>query len=132
KASSRCLRIQKTFVHTHVDDLCTAFHLVARDTQCFSYWPLKMNFANFGEPVTFVRSPMLTKLRSGRNVRASKPLRRRYGSGCGGLRGFRPRTASATARICSGVVPQHPPTIFTQPFAAKSRRMDDVSAAVSS
>src|SRR5262249_52857187 len=91
-----------------------------------------MNLENLGEPVTLVRSPMFTKLRSGRNVRGSKPLRRRYGSGFGGTRGFRPRTASATARTCSGVVPQHPPTRLTQPFAAKSRRMDDVSAAVSS
>ena len=97
-----------------------------------SYCPARMNLANFGEPVTFVRSPMFTKLRSGRNVSGSRPLSRRYGSGRGIVRGWSGRTASAIARMCSGVVPQHPPTMFSQPLAAKSRNTSEVSAAVSS
>ena len=32
--------------------------------------------------------------------------------------GWRPETALAMAAICSGVVPQHPPTISTSPFCA--------------
>ena len=38
--------------------------------------PLRINFENAGEPVTFVRSPILTKLVSGRMVKGSRPLRR--------------------------------------------------------
>src|SRR5207253_9526253 len=33
-------------------------------------------------------------------------------------RGLQPRTASATARMCSGVEPQQPPTKLSQPFSA--------------
>src|SRR5438552_2302999 len=33
-------------------------------------------------------------------------------------RGANPCTASASARMCSGVVPQQPPTTFSQPFLA--------------
>ena len=46
-----------------------------------------MSWANFGDPATFVRSPMLRKLESGRTVTASSPLNRRYGSTVGTLRG---------------------------------------------
>jgi len=77
--------------------------------------------ANRGEPVTLVRSPMLTKFASGRMVSASSPLRRVAGAIGGGTRGGRPRTASASARMCAGVVPQQPPTRFSHPFAAHSR-----------
>ena len=34
--------------------------------------------------------------------------------------------------MCAGVDPQHPPTIFTQPFAAKSRKSADMISGVSS
>ena len=37
------------------------------------------------------------------------------------LRGGTPRTAATIARMWSGVVPQHPPTMFTKPLRAKSR-----------
>ncbi len=36
------------------------------------------------------------------------------------LRGGRPSTAAAIARICSGVVPQQPPTMLTKPLRANS------------
>ena len=36
----------------------------------------------------------------------------------GGTRGAKPFTASAIARMCGGVVPQQPPTMFSQPFSA--------------
>ena len=44
----------------------------------------------------------------------------------------RPSTARTIARMCSGVVPQQPPTMLTKPLAANSRSMAAVSRGVSS
>ena len=41
-----------------------------------AYCPARTSFANLGEPVTFVRSPTLTKLESGRITNGSRPERR--------------------------------------------------------
>src|ERR1019366_2293999 len=79
-----------------------------------------MSCANLGEPATFVRSPMLRKFVCGRTVNASSPLRRKYGSTVGTLRGGKFFTASAIALMCDGVVPQQPPTMLSQPFCAHS------------
>ncbi len=87
-----------------------------------------MSFEKRGEPVTLVRSPMLTKLVSGRIVRASRPLKRECGSGLGGTRGGRPRTAAAIARMWAGVVPQQPPTMFRNPDSANSRSTGAMSS----
>ena len=46
----------------------------------FSKSPASTILANTGEPVTLVRSPMLTKFDSGRTVTLSRPLKRKYGS----------------------------------------------------
>jgi hypothetical protein len=59
--------------------------------------PARMSLENLGEPVTLVRSPMLTKFVSGRIVSGSSPLRRVYGETCGGTRLGSPRTACAIA-----------------------------------
>src|SRR5262245_5173912 len=80
-----------------------------------------MSLANLGEPVTFVRSPMLTKLICGVSVNASCPDSRSQGSTVGTWRGANSLTAAAMALMCAGVVPQQPPTILSQPFAAQSR-----------
>ena len=88
--------------------------------------------AKAGEPVTLVRSPMLTKFVSGRIVKGSRPLKRVYGSGVVGVRGDNSRTASARALIWAGVVPQHPPTMLSQPRSANSRRSADMISGVSS
>ena len=68
-----------------------------------------------------VRSPTLTKFSSGVSVNGSSPDRRIY------LRLFGNRRAAARLRslrpkalICSGVVPQQPPTILTRPERANS------------
>ena len=47
------------------------------------------------------------------------PLRRSAGGKACHVRGFTPLTASATALMCAGVVPQQPPTMFSQPFSAQ-------------
>ena len=63
------------------------------------YFPSRMSLANFAEPVTLVRSPILTKLLSGRMVSGSMPLSCVYGLASGMMRGGRPLTASAIAQI---------------------------------
>ena len=50
----------------------------------------------------------------------------------GTVRGGRSRTAAAIAEVCSGVVPQHPPTTFTRPASANSRSKPLVTSGVSS
>ena len=80
----------------------------------------RMRRAKRGEPVTLVRSPTLTKRESGAMFRGSRPASRVIGGGAGGTRGAAPATASTRARMWSGVVPQHPPTMLTRPRSAQS------------
>ena len=68
-----------------------------------------------------VRSPTMTKFVSGRidqRLRAAevRPAR----AGRAPARGGTPSTASAMAAIQSGVVPQQPPTMLSQPLRANS------------
>ncbi len=84
------------------------------------------------EPVTFVRSPIITKFVSSVIVNGSRPLKRVRGGGDGIRRGATPSTAALIARTWSGVVPQQPPTMFTSPARANSPRNRLVSAGCSS
>src|SRR5687768_14717682 len=102
-------------------------------------WPLVISRANRFEPVTLVRSPIIVKLLSGRIVSASRPERRVNPLGFGiwdlGFdtdRGGRSFTASAIARMWSGVVPQQPPSTLTNTDSAQSRSMPAVSGGISS
>ena len=87
-----------------------------------------MSFANFGEPATFVRSPIIRKLPTC-CVNASEP-ERRSGSAAPvenfvssrNSRGLLAATAFAIAAMCSGVLPQQPPAMFSMPLSAKSPR----------
>ena len=97
-----------------------------------SWLPSRMSFLNFAEPVTFVRSPTFTKFVSGPTVSGSRPDNRSLGGGADRRCGLSPRTASPIARMCAGVVPQQPPTMFRNPASANSRRMPAVKAGVSS
>ena len=54
-------------------------------------------------------------------VNGSSPERRQAGAISGILRGLISATAAAIALICSGVVPQQPPTIFRSPAWANSK-----------
>ena len=87
-----------------------------------SYLSSRMSRRNFFEPVTFVRSPMFMKFESGLKVTASSPLSRRKGSITGISLGLIVFAISTICFICSGVVPQHPPTIFRNPLLRKSPR----------
>ncbi len=86
-----------------------------------SYLSARIKSANFFEPVTLVRSPTFTKFESGPMVIGSSPESRRRFGNSGILRAGSPFTASAMALICAGVVPQQPPTKFTNPDSANSR-----------
>ena len=77
-----------------------------------------MSRANFADPVTLVRSPTFTNKVSSLRYKGSSPLRlQSLDTGFLDL-GGRSRIDSTMAPICSGVVPQHPPTIFTKPCFA--------------
>ena len=79
-----------------------------------------------------VRSPTMMKFESGRTVSGSRPERRSHFSGVARTRGCKSLTASAMARMWSGVVPQQPPTTLSQPFSANSRRSFAIDRGVSS
>ena len=72
------------------------------------------------EPVTFVRSPIATNVVPSKISNGSSPAKRVSGRRVGTLRGGSPRTASTIAFVCSGVVPQQPPTTFTSPASPSS------------
>src|SRR5262245_24861197 len=79
-----------------------------------------MSLRKRAEPVTLVRSPTLTNGISGVSVKASSPERRSRRGTSGILRGGLPSTARTMAAMCSGVVPQQPPTMLTSPASANS------------
>ena len=68
----------------------------------------------------FVRSPIFIKLLSGLIVKGSNPLNFVNLSIVGIFRGLIFCTQFAISFIWSGVVPQHPPTIFSNPLCANS------------
>jgi hypothetical protein len=94
--------------------------------------PEVMSSANRRDPVTLVRSPIIRNVLSGVIVSGSRPARRVRPSGAGGVRGVWPSAAEAIWRMCSGVVPQQPPMMFTRPPDANSRSSPAVSSGPSS
>ena len=92
-----------------------------------SYSSFRIKRLNFAEPVMLARSPTFTNNESAVIFSGSRPERRQAGSISGRERGFTPSTAFTISRICSGVVPQQPPTILTKPVSAHSL----ISAAIS-
>ena len=94
--------------------------------------PASISRRNFAEPVTFVRSPTTTKPVSGRMTNGSRPEKRGSRVGSGTRRGRSPSTARAISCVCSGVVPQQPPTTLTSPSSANARRNRLVSPGCSS
>ena len=74
-----------------------------------------INRAKRAEPVTLVLSPTFTNRDSGVIVKASRPLNLQAGVMVGALRGATPFVTLASSAMCAGVVPQHPPTMLTNP-----------------
>ncbi len=79
-----------------------------------------------------VRSPTLTKRLSSSSVNGSSPASRMAAGIFGTVRRCFPSTAPAMAAMWAGVVPQQPPTRFTNPASANSLMTAAVSAAASS
>ena len=101
----------------------TPEHIAAIATAS-SYLLSLISFANFGEPATFVRSPIIMKTFSC-CVNGSDPDSRSgfvAGSASAGAlrtgRGGRPSSAFAIAAMCSSVFPQQPPAMLTRPLSA--------------
>ena len=106
----------------------------------FSTWSIAISMAslylsslikrlNFAEPVTLLRSPTFTNRLSSSMLRGSNPDKRIAVLISGSLRGGMSATASAKAWICSGVVPQQPPIMFTKPLCAHSLSCAAISSA---
>ena len=125
--------------------ICAPFSTCCLATSNASmYWFSRMSRANLAEPVTLVRSPTLIKRDSSLSFKGSSPamvssalksLWLSSGSfsplrdtGIG--RGATSLTTSTMALMCSGVVPQQPPTMFSQPDSANSRIKSAICAAL--
>src|SRR5208283_572425 len=80
-----------------------------------SHFSSATRFLKSRDPITFVRSPTSSgRVWSSASIVSIPEYTARWGS-VGLTRGFLPSTIWAIARICFSVVPQHPPTIFSQP-----------------
>ena len=79
-----------------------------------------------------VRSPTLTKRLFSSMTHGSSPESRRAGGTTAGWRGAPCVDASAIAAMCSGVVPQQPPTMLTSPEVANSPTTRAIASGVSS
>ena len=105
----------------------------SRATSTAAWWSsASISRRNRREPVTLVRSPIITNPVSGPISKGSRPLNLVRATGAGTWRGRRPATLAAICAMCSGVVPQHPPTMLTSPSAANSPSSRAVSSGVSS
>ena len=99
-----------------------------------SYLFSLISLANFGDPATFVRSPIMMKLpiccvngcdpdrRSGMAAPVEKVV------SVFAVRGGLLASVCAMAAMCSGVLPQQPPAIFSRPLSANSPRNRPMSA----
>ncbi len=95
--------------------------------------PDAISRANLREPVTFVRSPTLTKaLPGGGMISGSRPETRVVPVDSGIGRGGWPATAAAIAATCSGVEPQQLPATLRRPCLAHSPSAAAISSGVSS
>ncbi len=79
-----------------------------------------------------VRSPTLTNSDDSSTFSGSRPDSRSAGATSAARRGSTPLAAVAMAAMCSGVVPQHPPTMLTSPSPANSPSTAAIWSGVSS
>ena len=123
--------------------ICAPFSTCWRATsRAASKSPLTISFLNTADPVTLVRSPTLTNKLSDWMVQGSRPDRRQAIFVSGPVvsdpvkpvmpRGGIDSRACANDLMCSGVVPQQPPMMFTYPDSAHSLMCAVICAGVSS
>jgi hypothetical protein len=72
---------------------------------------------------------MFTNSESAVTTSGSRPARRNAAGARPMRRGATPATRSAIARMCAGVVPQQPPTMFSSPLSANSPTIAAIVAA---
>ena len=135
----RFLRIEQALVHVDVDHLRAVLDLLAGDRHglvqpAFQDQLLELRAAgDIGaladvDEVGFRRD--LQRLQAAEAGVAGEA--HAASASCGIVRGGRPATACAIAAICSGEVPQQPPTRFSKPLSANSRSTPAMSSGVSS
>ncbi len=79
----RRLAVEQALVHVDVDDVRAALDLLAGDFDGLFVLLLLDQPGEFREPVTFVRSPIIRKLLSGRSASGCVPLSRSSGATVG-------------------------------------------------
>src|SRR5262249_20657583 len=128
----RLLGVEKSFVHVDVDDLRAALDLLARNldggrTVALQDQLLEARRAGDVGALADIDEGGALRCALGvvvfvghqKKLAASMPESRSAGGSACHCRGCTPLTASAIARMCAGVVPQQPPTMFSQPFSAQ-------------
>jgi hypothetical protein len=139
----RLLRVEQALVHVHVQHLGAGLDLLARDRDRLVQPALLDQLAEAGAagdvgPLADVDEvgPWrdLARLQAGQAGVAGQGCEpaQAAASSTGSLRGGRPRIAPAIAAMCSGVVPQQPPTRLSRPASANSRRVVAMSSGLSS
>ena len=129
----RLLAVEQVGVHVDVEDVRAAAHLLERDLDRAGEVAASTRRRKRAEPVTFVRSPIITKPVSGPISNGSSPLQRgRRAQLRDGSRRRGPCTRRGDRRVCSGVEPQQLPAMFRKPASANSRSSELVTSGVSS
>ncbi len=110
---------------------CAPFLTCARAiSAAASKSPEAMSRLNLRLPRTLVRSPTRTGRLSTSTSSRSMPETSVF-AWIAGRRGLRPCAAAAMARMWSGVVPQQPPTMLTQPSSMKRASSREIDSGVS-
>ncbi len=108
--------VEHALVHVDVDDLRAVFHLLAGHVQRFAvllFFDQALELGRAGDVGALAHVHEQAELRS--MVNGSRPDRRQATGISGSGRGGTPSTALAMAAMCSGVVPQQPPTMLRKP-----------------
>ena len=117
----RLLGVEQALVHVDVDDLRAVFHLLARDRERGRVVAGRDQLAELGRAgdvgaLADIDERNFRREREGLEPRQPQ-LPRHLGNGARRLAGDGLRRWRA---MCSGVVPQQPPTMFTRPASANS------------
>ena len=128
----RPLAVEQVGVHVHVERVRAAPHLLDRDLD------RRLEVARLDERAEARRAGDVRPLADHHEAGVRADLERLEPAPPGSVRalgigrGAMPSTAAAIWRMCSGVVPQQPPTRFTRPSSANARRKRLVSPGSSS
>ena len=111
-----------------ISKICAPPSTCSRATEiASSNFSSRIKRANFFDPVTLQRSPILTNLVNSVISKGSKPDNCWFSFATGITCGLCLAATSAIASICAGVVPQQPPIIFKKPFSKKSSIITAIS-----